>query len=150
MQTLTYMAPFASWAAGFLYRGGVNFRKSEPDHWSAKGRNCDDICMNIYEGFMSYSEVTLLYARCTYDNLGNKEKVADTPTDTSSMITNIGNSRTEFLAACTGLFSASFFFHSIFHSIFIPSIFHSCCFLLIYLLRIFMCIPMRGYIVECY
>ena len=99
IQTLSYQ----QWGNGYVYRGGVSVRRSEPDYEFARGHNCDEVCATIYDRFMSNSGATLFYARCKYGELGNGEQVAQINTDISTMISNRGTSRAQFISSCTGL-----------------------------------------------
>ena len=87
-----------------MYRGGVSFRSSEPDYELARGHNCEEVCTTIYEKFKSAFGQTVIYAKCTYEALGNGELVAQSTTDMYSMITNVGTTRAQFLSACAGIF----------------------------------------------
>ena len=88
---------------GYVFRGGVDAYGSEPSMDSFKGADCEEVCKNVWDAYMTqYSSHFLIYAHCSTEELGNNESDASIFPINATWAAKT-NSLNQFMTACTGI-----------------------------------------------
>ena len=86
-----------------MFRGGVDATGSEPSLDGFSGRNCEQVCQNVWDVYLNLNKNRLLlYAHCTMKELGNNETGEYVLAGSKSLMYS---SLSDFLFACAGTLS---------------------------------------------